>query len=334
MKLYCCKILLFAIPLNILVTSYQENTHKKPSITPHYKAIYISRLLSEMDIHSSMYDNDTYMKSVKEKFEDRTSQRLREYDERMKEKRQKRKEERDKNIQKIIEKDKREKSLAEKVEKCCLRCGCGLGGVAASVGLFGGLGTYGWKTSAIAKLVAAAENAGASKGAEAGVKTLINKLTVDLGIHDFYSTPLAEFITKDNYFCETLISDKVKDFYQSSCKTLQACDKYALFYSHRSAGETEGTRRVLESTKIFVREAVEKASKETVNATATEMATLKDGELAEVAVTCYNSYSAIGYSVLAILIIVLVMIIIYFVLRYRRKKKMNKKAQYTKLLNQ
>nr|SPJ13204.1 rifin PIR protein,putative [Plasmodium sp. DRC-Itaito] len=45
-------------------------------------------------------------------------------------------------------------------------------------------------------------------------------------------------------------------------------------------------------------------------------------------------YSAIGYSVLAILIIVLVMIIIYLVLRYRRKKKMNKKAEYTKLLNQ
>ncbi|ETW32018.1 hypothetical protein PFFCH_00544 [Plasmodium falciparum FCH/4] len=71
----------------------------------------------------------------------------------MNEKRQKSKEQRDKNVQKIIEKDKIEKSLTEKVEKGCLRCGCGLGGVAASVGLFGGLGTYGWKTAAIASAV-------------------------------------------------------------------------------------------------------------------------------------------------------------------------------------
>nr|SPJ13222.1 hypothetical protein PBILCG01_0040700 [Plasmodium sp. DRC-Itaito] len=45
-------------------------------------------------------------------------------------------------------------------------------------------------------------------------------------------------------------------------------------------------------------------------------------------------YSAIGYSVLAILIIVLVMIIIYLILRYRRKKKMKKKDQYEKLLEE
>ncbi|CDO61546.1 rifin, partial [Plasmodium reichenowi] len=59
----------------------------------------------------------------------------------------------------------------------------------------------------------------------------------------------------------------------------------------------------------------------------------------EAAITAENIksaylYSGIGYSILAILIIVLVIIIIYLVLRYRRKKRMNKKAQYTKLLNE
>nr|SPJ13211.1 rifin PIR protein,putative [Plasmodium sp. DRC-Itaito] len=122
-------------------------------------------MLSECDIESSNYDNDTEMKSVKENFDRRTSQRLRKYNERMQDKRQKRKEQRDKNIQKIIEEDKREKSLAEKVEKGCLRCGCALGGVAASVGVFGGLGVYG---SEMAAATVAAKAAGIKAGLEEG----------------------------------------------------------------------------------------------------------------------------------------------------------------------
>nr|SPJ13205.1 PIR protein, putative [Plasmodium sp. DRC-Itaito] len=175
MKVHYINILLFAHALNILV-----NTHKKPYITPK---IPTTRLLCECELYtpanydndpemksvmdnfnkqtqqrfheydermkkSSNYDNDTEMKSVKENFDRRTSQRLRKYNERMQDKRQKRKEQRDKNIQKIIEEDKREKSLAEKVEKGCLRCGCALGGVAASVGVFGGLGVYGSEMAA------------------------------------------------------------------------------------------------------------------------------------------------------------------------------------------
>ncbi|KYN92983.1 rifin, partial [Plasmodium reichenowi] len=96
-----------------------------------------SRLLSEKDMQSSSYDNDADIKSVMQQFDDHTSQRFEEYEERMKDKRQKHKEKRDKNIEQIIKKDKMDKSLAEKVEIGCLRCGCGLGGVAASVGIFG-----------------------------------------------------------------------------------------------------------------------------------------------------------------------------------------------------
>ncbi|ETW58859.1 hypothetical protein PFMC_05255 [Plasmodium falciparum CAMP/Malaysia] len=57
-------------------------------------------------------------------------------------------------------------------------------------------------------------------------------------------------------------------------------------------------------------------------------------KVAAVEASSVNMYSAIGYSVIAILIIVLVMIILYLILRYRRKKKMNKKLHYTKLLKQ
>ncbi|SOV78718.1 rifin PIR protein, putative [Plasmodium reichenowi] len=314
MKLHYSKILLFVLPLNILVTSssYVHNKNKLYT-TPHNTQT--NRSLCECDTQSSIYDKDEEMKSVKDNFDRQTSQRFEEYEERMKEKRQKRKEQRDKNIQKIIDKDKMDKSLAQKIEKGCLRCACGLGGVAASVGLFGGLGIYGSKTAAIVDAKAA--------GDAMGVNTLIHKLIVELGIQDFYNTSLADAITAETYCNADLIANKVNVFYQSLPETELTAQKYMLLYSYKIKPGGQGTRIVLDSTKTFVGEAVEKASKETLRFTANETAAAS-----------YNSYSAIGYSVLAILIIALVMIIIYLVLRYRRKKKMKKKAQYTKLLNQ
>ncbi|CDO62029.1 rifin [Plasmodium reichenowi] len=328
MKLQYSKILLFVLPLNILVsTSTYTHNKIKPYITPHDTSIYTPRMLSECDTQSSIYDKDADIKSVKESFDDRTSQRFEEYEERMKEKRQKRKEQRDKNIQKIIDKDKMDKSLAAKIEKGCLRCGCGLGGVAASVGLFGGLGVYGWKTAAIA---AAAK----AKGAEEGVQALISGLEQGFGIPDLYKTPLANFITKDNYCNVDLIANKVIDFYKSLSETKSEHQNYILLLSYKRKEEAEATRLVVKGAETFVRDAVRKANDMTVKVTESQMATLKTGELAQIKETSTYAYNAIGYSVLAILIIVLVMIIIYLVLRYRRKKKMNKKAQYTKLLNQ
>ncbi|ETW37618.1 hypothetical protein PFTANZ_01667 [Plasmodium falciparum Tanzania (2000708)] len=133
MKLYYYKILLFYLLLNIL--AHNKN---KSYITRHTPTTS-SRMLSECDINTSIYV-DKVMKSVKETFDRQTSQRFEEYEERMIEKRQKCKEQCDKDIQEIIVKDKIQKSLAGKVEKCCLRCGCGLGGVVAPVwGLVSGL---------------------------------------------------------------------------------------------------------------------------------------------------------------------------------------------------
>ncbi|CDO61577.1 rifin [Plasmodium reichenowi] len=320
MKLHYSKILLIALPLNIL----KPNKNKPSIIRRHTQT---NRSLCACDTQSSIYEKDAEMKSVKEQFDDRTSQRFEEYEERMKDKREKRKEERDKNIQKLIEKDKMDKSLAEKVEKGCLKCGCALGGVAASVGLFGGLGIYGWEISATAMAAKAAGDA-------AGVQALIKGLEDGFVIQNIYNTPLKEFITTKNYFNADLIADGVELKYKSCLAGSSACENDLLFSSYKINGEAEGALKVVEYAKRIVREAVEKASKETLRITASRTAQVQADELAEVAATSYYSYSAIGYSVLVILIIVLVMIIIYLVLRYRRKKKMNKKAQYTKLLNQ
>ncbi|SPJ09521.1 rifin PIR protein,putative [Plasmodium sp. DRC-Itaito] len=326
MKLDYYKILLFVIPLNILLTSYHVNTHRKPHSTPRHTQTTTSRMLSECDTQSSNYNNDEDIKTVKEIFDRQTTQRLREYDERMKEKRQKRKEERDKNIQEIIEKDKREKSLAEKVEKGCLKCGCGLGGVAASVGLFGGLGIYGWKISALAtagKLGAAKGLASAkAAGAEAGMKALIKGLE-EMGVLTLDNQTLVSYFASTDYTNASLIFSAITSEYQPSLCLISIpvdskpiCtwvrEKFVSRVNGASVNDfinkTVGTI-VSEAEKVSG-EAAKKATEDAIKASTLAV----DVKYA----SCQTSTIA---SVVAIIIITLVMIIIYLVLRYRRKRK-------------
>ncbi|KOB62535.1 hypothetical protein PFHG_04051 [Plasmodium falciparum HB3] len=191
MKVHYFNILLFALPLNILVGSPQKN----PSITQKRPT---TRLLCECELYSpTNYDSDPEMKRVMQQFVDRTTQRFHEYDERMKTTRQKCREQCDKEIQKIILKDKLEKelmekfatlqtdiqndaiptcvcekSLADKTEKFCLNCGVNVGGgVTLSSGVLGGIGAVAvnaWKDAALEAAIAAAKEAGAVAGKAAG----------------------------------------------------------------------------------------------------------------------------------------------------------------------
>ncbi|ETW51294.1 hypothetical protein PFMALIP_00659 [Plasmodium falciparum MaliPS096_E11] len=143
MKFYNFKLSLYSLLLNILLILSHHTSNTK-SIKPH-------RSLCECELYDRyipIYDYNQEMKEVMQQFDERTSQRFREYDERMQEKRQTCKEQCDKDMQKIILKDKIEKelteklsalqtdisindiptcicekSLADKVEKNCLKCG-------------------------------------------------------------------------------------------------------------------------------------------------------------------------------------------------------------------
>ncbi|SOV75752.1 rifin PIR protein, putative [Plasmodium reichenowi] len=311
MKLQYFKILLFFILLNILA-----NTHKKPSITASHIPRYTSRVLSECDTESSIYDKDEEMKSVKERFDDRTSQRFQEYEERMKDKRQRRKEERDKNIQTIIEKDKMDKSLAEKVEIGCLRCGCGLGGVAAGVGIFGAVSVNELTKAALL----AVSQKGIEAGIEAGVKAAIAEIKRTEAFKSIWTIEWSNFIDGSNYNSIPRLVDAVKAAINS---TTNKCP-------NRGGPMDRVCNAITTNSNYFVRSVAKAGEKAAV----AETARFEEAEIALVNDTSTYLYNAIGYSVLAILIIVLVMLIIYLVLRYRRKKKMNKKAHYTILLNQ
>ncbi|SPJ13145.1 rifin PIR protein,putative [Plasmodium sp. DRC-Itaito] len=360
MKLHYPKILLFFFLLNVLVTSYQVYNNNEPYVTPHHIPIYTSRVLSEKDIPSSIYNKDEEMKSVKENFDRRTSQRFEEYKERMKEKRQKRKEQRDKNIQKIIHKDKMEKNLAEKIEKGCLRCGCGLGGVAGSIGLFGGIAINMWKPGALKIAIDKAIAAGATKIAEAakamgdaaGAAKVIELIQSKYVLSTLNDQTLGSYFATTSYKNASVITQAVKKLHYEKC-TFDSSGIGRFLYGDgnrhipicRSVwqqtqavsqqGQTISQMKVIETTVQTMVSDAEVSAKAAEAAKSAELtAAIKAREAGVINTIFMSKQTAIIASVVAILIIALVMIIIYLILRYRRKKKMKKKAQYTKLLNE
>ncbi|SCM18788.1 PIR protein, putative [Plasmodium sp.] len=342
MKLQYNNILLFALPLNIL--SHNKN---KTYITPHTTTT-TSRGLSECEIQTSIYDKDPDMKAVKENFDRQTSHRFEKYEERMSKKRQKCKEQCDKDIQKIIVKDKIDKSLSEKMEKGCLMCGCGLGGVAAAVGLIGAVAVSELKKAAMAKAAAAAVEEGAAAGLKAGeaagVSKVIELIKSKFRVSTLFGEELGSIFNATNYTKETVISHAVFSEYQkSSCMalgTLSSTEKpicTAVQELGLVQGHVEGngllSKQVIDMTvKGIVSNAKIAADTKVGDVTVVETYTLKLKNIAAVQ-SEFNIYiTSIYASVIAILIIVLIMVIIYLILRYRRKKKMKKKQQYIKLL--
>ncbi|EWC78912.1 surface antigen [Plasmodium falciparum UGT5.1] len=315
MKMHYSEILFFSLSINILITSSYAHNKYKPYIIRH-TGTTTSRLLSECDLNTPNCDNDPDMKSVKENFDRQTSRRFEEYNERMNKNRQKCKEQCDKDIKKIIVKDKMEKSLAEKVEKVCLKCGCGLRGVAVSVGIIGPAAVKGLENAA---LLAASQT-----GIDVGIKAAIDGLGKIVALSEFNLIKWNAMVTPTTY-------NKPMDLVRIVSKAYYACEESTVAEKTRFCLATKAwdTQYNMSGLQIISTQAADVAAKAGKAAKAAE----------EAGMTLANAkssylYSSIGYSVLSILIIVLVMIIIYLILRYRRTKKINKKLQYTKLLNQ
>ncbi|SOS81786.1 PIR protein, putative [Plasmodium sp.] len=296
-----------------------ENNKTKPYITPHAPSI-TSRVLSECDLYMTNYDNDPDMKSVKENFHRKTSQRFEEYNERMKDKRQKCKEQCDKDIQKIILKDKVEKSLALKVEKVCLMCACGLGGGVGPVwGLVSGLWYATWSQYVATIVPKAATDAGIAEGVKVG---LVKVKEIAIGaLRNTISIPelkVGDIITA-GHFTDGVSLDGV----------LKAMDTFMLetFDESPYAAFSTWVQAIANPSKLksFSAEAAE-ITKAFTDA--------KTGILTKTGNATSSLTTAITASIIAIVVIVLVMVIIYLILRYFRKKKMKKKLQYTKLLKE
>ncbi|ETW50083.1 hypothetical protein PFMALIP_01947 [Plasmodium falciparum MaliPS096_E11] len=253
-----------------------------------------------------MYDDDPEMKEIMHDFDRQTSRRFEEYEERIQEKRRKCKEQCDKDIQKIILKDKIDKSLAERVEKGCLRCGCGLGGGVAPVWcLVSGLWYAAW-TNYVAGVAAKAAT-------DAGVKEAIEGLGKVFELSKVPNVNIPSMVNPTNYFSPNALVRGVQHVNNTICPNFK--DK--LFCSSMDNPNTVFPK-VAKVAELADEAGKQAAATEAANYTST---------------TSIYSTSIIA-SIVAIVVIVLVMVIIYLILRYRRKKKMTKKQQYTKLLNQ
>ncbi|CDO61571.1 rifin [Plasmodium reichenowi] len=383
MKVHHINILLFALPLNILV--YNQRNHK--NTTNHTPKIPSKRLLCKCDIYEpANYVNHPQMKSVMDNFSKQTQQRFHEYDDRMKTTRQKCKDRCDKEIQKIILKDKLEKqmaqqlstletkidtddiptcickkSVADKVEKTCLRCAQNLGGIVApSLGVLAGIAEgalYAWKPTALDAAIKAAITKGATKisaaGAEAGLKAgkaLVIKFLEESGVDKLCPNLFESIRNTIPYnevakYSESIFSQKLQacSASASSSGNQAMCTKFEIGFglmdpkTHNPIGLPKSTRikGMLEEV-IAGAEKGAKAAEDAAKVEAAAAITEKEAVLFEAGFNSSISSinAAIIASIVAIIIIVLVMVIIYKILRYRRKKKMKKKLQYIKLLEE
>ncbi|SOV84107.1 rifin PIR protein, putative [Plasmodium reichenowi] len=369
MKVHYINILFFAVPLNILVKD--QSNYNTPKRTPNSQLTKSHRSLCECELYApANYDSDPQMKDVMENFNKQTQQRFQEYDERMQSKRKQCKDKCDKEIQKIILKDKLEKelmdkfatlhtdiqseaiptcvcekSIADKVEKGCLRCGYGLGTVAPTVGLFGSVAVHVWKPLALKSAIAAAKQAGALAGKAAGdaygMEAVIGALKHH-GVHTMFPD-IFKSILKINHYTEVTkfsgdIVTKYGEFCTSSGTNGAKCAEF-----HESFGlwdpDTSGlignpSTEIQKTINSVVRTTKTAADKTAAKMTATKTAEFEVAKKGIIEAASYDWYATVGYSVLAIVIIILIMVIIYLILRYRRKKKMKKKLQYIKLLDE
>ncbi|ETW51955.1 hypothetical protein PFUGPA_06040, partial [Plasmodium falciparum Palo Alto/Uganda] len=227
---------------------YNQRNHK--STTHHTLKIPITRLLCECELYAPVnYDNDPEMKEVMQDFDRQTSQRFEEYNERMMKNKQKCREQCEKDIQKIILKDKIdkeltekfatlqtdiqsdsiptcicEKSLADKVEKNCLRCGYGLGTVAPTVGLIGSVAVHVWKPKALEAAIAAALKAGATEISTAGIEAgeaagmeFVIKALKHFGVENFFPGICDTISSTGHYANITNFVDLIYSQYGKTC---------------------------------------------------------------------------------------------------------------------
>ncbi|ETW47836.1 hypothetical protein PFMALIP_04093 [Plasmodium falciparum MaliPS096_E11] len=324
------------------------NTHKKTHTTPrHTQKIPTTRSLSECELFSPQnYDNDPEMKRVMQQFHDRTTQRFQEYDEKLQEKRQIYKDKCDKEIQKIILKDKLEKqmaqqfstlhtdiqsdaiptcvcekSLADKVEKGCLRCAQNLGGVAPGWGLLSGFGYVTWSQYISGIAAKDAADAGLKAGVKVGLVNVVKIVTeVSKGHAIIPAMDWAKLIAFGDFSDGVTLHAIFKNLNNMMNCYLDS-GKYSQF--------STVVQKLAETPK-----AVTTGYATQAKAVSTAFSKAKAGVLTKAGNATSSLSTGITASIIAIVVIVLIMVIIYLVLRYRRKKKMKKKLQYIKLLEE
>ncbi|ETW54480.1 hypothetical protein PFUGPA_04346 [Plasmodium falciparum Palo Alto/Uganda] len=289
------------------------------------------------------YDNDPEMKRVMQKFHDRTTQRFQEYDEKLKEQRQIFKDKCDKEIRKIILKDKIEKELtekfvaldtnittkdiptcvcekssAEKTEKFCHNCGKTMGAIAPSWGFVSGIGYAAWTNYVAAKIL----EAGIKRGIEEGLSQIMKFTITSFPRAKTPSIAVTQLLSSGHFNSKITLFDIVQNINSTINGELEA----------KGFSEFSYIINVMSKKKTLNAFNSNFSQYSTPVTEAIDAAELAEGLKLATNTSILNN--TIIASIVSIVVIVLVMVIIYLILRYRRKKQMNKKLQYIKLLKE
>ncbi|SOS79531.1 PIR protein, putative [Plasmodium sp. gorilla clade G1] len=364
MGVHYINILMFVLLLNILV--YNQRNHKNIILhTPNENQIKTHRSLCECELFAPQNYDDPEMKSVMQDFDRQTSRRFREYGERMIRNRQKCKDQCDKDIQKIILKDKIEKelkaklatletnintkdlpicecdkSVAYKIERNCLKCGGLLGsGIAPSVGLFSGVVLNAWKATALKAAIkaaivdAAAE--GAAEGAAKGAAEVIRLIISTFHIEKLYFGSLESIIDAKTYMSETLISGAIKFQHTQTC-TLNApaygtndafCNAVTNFSN--VPGFTPGNGLSTEESINLAVKGIVSNGKKVAETTSADVTLSKTYALKETNMTAvqagFESYITSIYPSIIAILIIILVMIIIYLILRYRRKKKMKK---------
>ncbi|EUR82667.1 hypothetical protein PFBG_00012 [Plasmodium falciparum 7G8] len=292
MKVHYINILLFALPLYIL--DHKQRNHN--STTYHAsktKSIKTHRSLCECELYApSDYDNDPEMKRVMQQFHDRTKQRFQEYDE----------------ID-AIPTCICEKSLADEVQKFCLKCGYRLGGALTSCEILGYTGIYSWEV--------VATSLAKEEAIKSGINAVLEYLSKFPGLNSLPGFNIAGMINSTNFNKSMSIMEILQGINNAACDNIGSSSTKSTFCAFlKQDGVKKLARCAQEAAQVGI----------------SETASVQGSKLASIKNTMLSSNTILIASAITILAIVLVMLIIYLILRYRRKKKMKKKLQYIKLL--
>ncbi|SOS76923.1 PIR protein, putative [Plasmodium sp. gorilla clade G1] len=359
MKLSYLNILSCYLPLNILLLSSQINIQWNHYNTTQIQNIKLTttstRLLCECDLYTSIYDNDTDMKKVKENFNKKAEQRFHEYDDRVIKNRQKCKEQCDIDIQKIILKDKIgkqltyklstlqtdissddiptcvfEKSLADKVGKICLKSGYDLGSNVPLLGLISGIEFYTVALQRATEVATAAGEKAAFKAAITAIEKTIRDAIISSSIsivNDPYS-PLLHGESAANVLVPALSAEFRASGSLNPVSLMSSYLKVSSTIEGINPISTEAINAAKDS--LFTAAASGAGASEKIGpavAASTKQATM--GKI----FTFENFFSSsLGISIIVMLSIAVILLIIYLILKYNRKRRITKKLNYIKLL--
>ncbi|EWC87281.1 hypothetical protein PFNF54_04058 [Plasmodium falciparum NF54] len=222
-----------------------------------------------------------------------------------------------------------EKSMTDKVEKGCLRCGRNLGVAVPGLGVLGAYGAHSIVKVAMATAEKVGIQLGIDAGNAAGIKAVIEALNSSLNIDNLGGITLDTVLKGNNFknidFLVYILTDK----YNTTCTVSNTEVETLLCYIGKEKPTLPYT--LIQSN---VRKAVAEAT-EVATSTTEEMTTIyTTQELSKVTSTGAILSNPIIISFIVIVIVVIIFLIIYLILRYRRKKKTKKKLQYIKLLKE